>query len=363
MNKEQKAYSTVLALGLCASLLCCRFDGKEYIGLLFLAPLLAVFLQKNVDRVLGVLYFLLGVFFIFFCPEMPQIWFWHLGITAILLFFSNEEKTQHQVLRFALVGCYFWGGFNKINPWFVAIEFPSIFPFSAEQPFWAYSAAAFEISIGILLLHSKSIRYAFWMSVFFHVVVIFYLVKNSWNSVVLPWNITLPVLIYFLKKDNVSEAFSTNIAKKLSQKITVVLSFFIFCVVPSFRYISSEFYPYSFNMYAGDEAELTFFFHEKDISTLIPKDLQSKVLYSAEIPNRCLIRYETWSMYAYNVPPFNSEKRMEDLGAAFYQQAQSKAIVPDSCGYEILTVNHWKQDEPWVKSYPKLSKTPFFNHQ
>ncbi len=359
MNKEKKAYSTVLALGLCASLLCCQMDGKEYIGLLFLTPLLAIFLQKKLDIILGVWYFLLGVFFILFCPEMPQIWFWHLGMTAILLFFSKEEKTYHQVLQYALVGCYVWGGFNKINPWFVAIEFPSMFPLATNQPFWAYSATLFEMSIGLMLLHRKSMIYAFGMAVFFHTLIIFCLIKNDWNSVVIPWNLTLPALIYFFKKYNSSpkceEKVEVHFSQNSAQKTTLILSLFIFCIMPIFQYVAPVLYPFSFNMYAGDEAELTFFFHKKDLPRLIPNTLQSKVLYSEEMPHRCLIRYESWSMTEYNIPPFNTEKHFKDLGKAFCKQAQSKAIFPDSCGYEILTVNHWKQDEPTVKIYSAFS--------
>ncbi len=333
---NQKKYTFIISIGLCLSFLLCRFDGLEYIGIAFLFPL---FLEE-MKEIKTAFYALLCVIVCCIVPEMPQIWFWHLFAMLFFLSFSDHENTNKEIIKWALVSCYFWGGFNKLNPWFAAYEFPLLVPFLKENTNLAYGIGLFEMSIGLAIIFSKTRNYALYLSLFFHTCIIFHLLENSWNSVVLPWNICLPLLLFFLQKEDWNENFNNK--NSLAQTLRYA-TIFTFLLLPFLQFFNQNFYPIAFNMYAGDEAELTIFFDKKDKKNLISASFQHLIIENDSI---CSLSYEAYSMEKYNVPPLSSTNHLKKIGESFLQNAQYKT----SFYYEILEVKRYDSSfETFIK--------------
>lgn len=333
---NQKKYTSIISIGLCLSFLLCRFDGLEYIGIAFLFPL---FLEE-MKKIKKAFYALLCVFTYWIVPEMPQIWFWHLFLMLFFLSFSDNENLDKEIIKWALVACYFWGGFNKLNPWFAAYEFPLLLPFLKENTNLAYGVGLFEMSIGLAIIFSKTRTFALYLSLFFHTCIIFHLLKTAWNSVVLPWNICLPLLLFFLQKEKNKEQLDFKNPYATILNCSVIL---VFLILPFLQFFNQNFYPIAFNMYAGDEVELTIFFDKKDKKNLVSPSFQHLIVENDSI---CSLSYEAYSMAKYNVPPLSSTNHLKKIGESFLQNAQYKT----SFYYEILEVKRYDSSlETFVK--------------
>ncbi len=106
----------------------------------------------------------------------------------------------------ALDGCrivvaftYFWGGVQKLNAGFCTTVVPWLFSVNTADTYLVgIPCALIESALGLALLFSSSRRVSVILIVLMHFKIIDLLQHQNWNSVVWPWNLVMPILVFLL---------------------------------------------------------------------------------------------------------------------------------------------------------------------
>lgn len=279
-----------------------------------------------------------------------QIWLFHLAGLLILIGLGKNEKDVNNLLRLGIAAAYFWGGINKINPWFAEfqlewlLEKPDFLQLFGTSKAVGYSIAFFELLLSILLLTKRLPKLALFFSVIFHAFILLMISPfgKNWNYVVVPWNVALLLFNFYLYYDKEN---SYAYQFKNQATIALMLCFFAF---PALQYSQLGQYPLSFNMYAATQPELTLFFHESD-ENKIPLNIREHQ-YSLEGGKSKirLLKLQDWSMNSVNVPAYSEVWALEAYAKNFCK-CLSK---PDSASVELLTVERFDMKKTTIRKIP-----------
>ncbi len=266
-----------------------------------------------------------------------QIWLFHLSGVLCLIGLEKDEKNILRLLRFGIAAAYFWGGLNKINPWFAEfqlewlLEKPDFLQIFSNSKIVGYGIGIFEFLISILLIFNKLPKITLLCSILFHVFILLMISPfgKNWNYVVVPWNLVFIYFNYYLYQKKENSFFLLN-----PTEIALIFLFFLF---PAFQYTTIGQYPLSFNMYAATQPEATFYFHESD-ENKIPKSIKEFVYIPDNQQNTIrLLKLQDWAMNSVNTPAFSETWALK----AYAQKFCNCLALPDSAGVEILTVKRW----------------------
>lgn len=201
-----------------------------------------------------------------------QVWFYFYGL--ILFLFSWKKIASSDVLlwiiRLVLIGIYGWSGLHKLNIQFVEDIFPWLIEplgfVDTALPAWlAYGAGGVEVLIGIGLLFRPTRNFSVLGSMLFHGLILGLLgpLGHNWNMVVWPWNLVMPLLVFFLFY-NTQQINFKNLGAKLRSFLPGLLVLSLVWILPGFNYLGFTPEQLSFKMYAGSQPEMVLYFGETD---------------------------------------------------------------------------------------------------
>ncbi len=198
-----------------------------------------------------------------------QVWFYFYGLILFLFLWKNKVSNELllTILQGLVVGVYLWSGFHKFNINFVE----DIFPWLLEPLGWtsspslAYGAAGVEVLLGLGLLFQPTRNFFVVGTIGFHLIILGLLgpLGHNWNIVVWPWNIVMPILVFFLfyKTEEIKLERITALFRVFPTGIFVLG---LVWILPAFNYIGFTPEQISFKMYSGAQPEVVLYFGEKD---------------------------------------------------------------------------------------------------
>ncbi|MDQ3799375.1 MAG: hypothetical protein M3384_07995 [Acidobacteriota bacterium] len=247
-----------------------------------------------------------------------------------------------------IAGLYFWSGAQKLNFSFSHEILPALlsplenlFPdFQFSFPWLGIGAAFAEISIGVGLLLRRTRNSAVYSAAVMHLIILFFLIANGYNSIVWIWNATLIPMVFaaFWRFDVALErAIRTNggLEGRTAKSITAasvllpVLSFFGWWDM----YLSGA-------LYSGN-VEVAAIRINRELIEKLPPEARENV-FQTKKGNELMLPLFEWAMRDLNVP-------------AYPERRVSKAVTGKVCE---LT-NEKNQVELIVKERPAISDGSF----
>ena len=222
---------------------------------------------------------------------------------------QEREDNAIWALKWVFVGTYFWSGFHKLNPHFADQTFVwlmQIFELTtplADQTWAAYGLGCFELLLGVALLVSPIRKLAVIMITVFHLGILTFLISDSWNPVVYPWNMGMILMVWLLFWKDSSTTIpilQTRAFRKLFPNLAIFLLFAILPFLQTFRA-----YPYNFSlgMYSALSVEGNLVFNDRGADCFPPND---KLLHEMEIKTDTsgLLKLDDWATLEFETPSF-----------------------------------------------------------
>ena len=135
----------------------------------------------------------------------PWVWFYGLVLWIYAPFgVSQDPDVQRNRLKALLAAVYIWGGLYKCNPYFAESNWPwfcDAFAWSRPLGAWpglGYGVAAAEALLGFGLLWPASRVWSTRGLIALHGTIVVFLLALDWNAVVLPWNICMAVVLFWI---------------------------------------------------------------------------------------------------------------------------------------------------------------------
>jgi hypothetical protein len=259
-----------------------------------------------------------------------QVWVWMWFLFWILDIWGGGSKHGY---RWVLAGIYFWGGLNKLNPWFLdnfdwfcaAFEWSS--PFVGNK-LAAGLAAIFELVLGMFLLWHSSRRWAIWGVFLIHCYILLVIgpIGYNWNQVVWPWNIAMMGLVWHFFRELGEE-------KKPICYFIVLVAILVW-VMPVLNFFGWWPESFSWKMYSNTQ-------REAGIVSAVGRPCLVLAPYwdRYSVEDRYL-QIDDWSYAELKVPAFNSIRTFEKV--LVYTRDCSDA-PSDRIQLDIYTVNRWKR--------------------
>jgi len=258
-----------------------------------------------------------------------QPWLWFYTLVLGIVFF--EKNTAHTALRRLLAAVYFWGGVNKLQPYFAEDNFTWFTEafmatrFLGEYPALGYGVALFEMTLALVLLWPNAKTWWRWAFVGFHAIIIVFLLKAQWNYVVLPWNAAMAAIAFVL--------LSTPAEPKLQRhkgRIAILILAWLFPLAGLFQY-----WPYqlSWQLYSNTQPEAVFY-------SPVPCAQVGDVWAEKSFDEGRRLLLDDWSYASIGVPMFYSEHTFRQMGRYLCRCTSE----PDSSRLEILLVKPWDKD-------------------
>ena len=240
---------------------------------LILFPVFLILIIANLvfvaRRLFLILFLITGLFLVIGNIHRLQVWFYFYGLILFLFLWKNQisGKIILSTIRGVVAGVYFWSGLHKFNIYFLEDNFPWLI----EPLGWtssaglAYGAAGVEVLIGIGLLFRPTRNIFVLGSLIFHLVILGLLgpLGHNWNRVVWPWNLVMPILVFFLfyQTEDVKVKKNLTLLRVFPAGILVLAMIWI---LPAFNYLNFTPEQLSFKMYSGSQPEMVLYFGEKD---------------------------------------------------------------------------------------------------
>ncbi len=224
--KSDQAFISIAGINLLLMVFC---SYKLWSGIersFYKVPILPFEIPQTIDFILLIAFtfFLLGLilssekqkwilisslilaFFILTDIHRLQIWVYQSLLILIAPLLVSKKHQRIQLFIIIIGGTYLWAGLHKINfafydavyPWFMnTYEFTEAL---SDIKYLSAIPIITEITLGILILTRKRLKYAFYLSILFHTSILFFLGPwgSGWNFIVYPWNILSPVMVWCL---------------------------------------------------------------------------------------------------------------------------------------------------------------------
>jgi hypothetical protein len=242
-----------------------------------------------------------------------QPWFIEYLLLLAALAFSQNEKTALNTCSLILAIVYFWSGVHKMNTSFTTVLFPwLISPFvqssaSSAVRYIGGSMPFVEMAFGLSLLGTRTRRFGVMAILAMHTFLIVMLspLALGWNSVVLPWNVAMVVLVPFLfwhSPASAKELLTVRQAYWIPLLILPVLSLCgIWDTNPSFAL-------YSGNPMVGSVVI------SRDATDELPPSLRALAEPFGDLYR---VRLDDWSVATMNVPGYPAERVLRKVAQSF----------------------------------------------
>ena len=292
---------------------------------------------------------LAGVLLLLCCIDLnrlqPWVWFYLLVLATAIFRKKTDDTGAENALRWLLAAVYFWGGFNKLTPYFAEDNFPwfcEAFAFTkpaGQHPNLGYAVALLEMSFAAGLLWKKLQPYFCWIIIGFHGLIIVFLWKLNWNLVVIPWNAAMAGMVWAL--NSTPEEKEPGAVPANPPGAAVALAW----LAPLLHFFYLWPHPLSWEMYTNTQPEATFYTEGGRITCAREIDDMWAAL-SFDEGTKLLL--DDWASKELRVPMFASENTFRRIGNYLCRCAENR----DSAGLYILTVCRWD------RSAEKMTKIP-----
>ncbi len=290
--------------------------------LVFFSSLVVLFFRFS-RRLLGFALLLL-LFLVLQDQNRIQPWVYLYGL-ILMSFLSVEKKYSVQTTQILLLCLYLWSGLHKLNSTFLEVDFPRLFCdfFKNTTPFivglgkkMAFLFPLREASCAFLLFLKPTRQLGFWVATFIHLSII--LVLSPWgiayNNIVIPWNMAIIALNYFV--------FYKNEAALKINNIWMYLLLGVAGVLPIFNFFHRFDDMLSHSLY-DSKNKLFYIGVAQKYWSKLPQGFEKVLLpLPPNTEGGYLIDVNKWAMYELNVP-VNPEYRI------------FKRISASFCGYAI----------------------------
>lgn len=245
----------------------------------------------------------------------PWLYFYLLIWAALLG--TKEARSAEQAVRLVVTGVYAWSGIYKLSPYFAEDNFPWFCnAFSWTRPLGAYpllgyAVAAGEALLAVGLLWRPCRPYFRYIAVLFHLFILLALspIRLNWNSVVIPWNAAMALLVWLLFSPEKGAAATASLPQRVSPVVLFVGG--LTWVMPALNAIGG-WWPeaFSWKMYSNTQPEAGFF--TSDAHKLCPEVRAAWRKHAwGGTPERLL--FDDWAMDNLRVPMFNSRRTHTQL--------------------------------------------------
>lgn len=260
-----------------------------------------------------------------------QPWLWFYMLVLGIVFF--EKNTAHTALRWMLAAVYFWGGANKLQPYFAEENFAwfteafAATRFLGNYPALGYGVALLEMALAVLLLWPNAKAWWRWFFIGFHTIIIVFLLKAQWNYLVLPWNAAMAAIAFVLLSTQTEPKLPAQIHK--GQIVLLILAW-VFPLAGLFQY-----WPYqlSWQLYTNTQPEAVFY-------SPVPCSKVGDVWAEKSFDEGRRLLLDDWSYASIGAPMFYSEHTFRQMG----RYLCACTSEPDSSRLEILRVKPWDRD-------------------
>ena len=350
------------------------------IGILLFVLALSVFFPKKKYTAPALLVALLWMVAQDLNRLQPWTYFYLLALGLMVFSKKNTSNT----LRWLLAAVYFWGGLNKITPYFAADNFPWFCEaFVWTKSLGAFPAVGYAVAVAELLLAPRLLwrvtRSVFrWLAVGFHLFIVAALspLGLDWNAVVIPWNVAMAGMVWVLFAGEtrsfapqrrgifnltqetslrlrvsavknrlcvsaVKKLFGVSAVKKhLCVSVVILALAWLFPVLNIVRLWPE---PLAWKMYSNTQPEAGFF-SENGPPCPGLQAVWNKHAYDAGAK----LLFDDWAFDDLHVPAYNSPHTHQRLA----QYLCRCAARPEGSGWWRLTVHRWD------RSGEKFEKNP-----
>lgn len=240
-----------------------------------------------------------------------QPWVYQFGLMLIPFIFLSTEtraKTLINIQMLLIISIYLWTGIHKLQPQFILYVsnpiFKNLFYFNKDfinnVKELGYLIPFFEILTGLLLIYFKTRKAGFFLLLFSHLFILYYLspLGINFNSVVWPWNASMILFGSILFYNNTDLVINFDIIKK---NILLYIFFGFVCVLMPLLGIKKKWDHYlSFNIYSGNPNELALIIPEN--VNKIPIKLSEYIVDGVLVNENKVLNLNRWCMFELNVP-------------------------------------------------------------
>jgi uncharacterized membrane protein YphA (DoxX/SURF4 family) len=206
--------------------------------MMFSLPVTGLFINVRIAKwLLLISVFLYLALIVFDLHRLTPYMIVYLGVFAVLILLKYDSSILYTALLIIASGIYIFSGLHKLNIGFVKDIEPHFWWYSLPFNYTnviEYGFAIIEIVAGLLLLVPLTRKLACIPLLLVQTLIIFKLVpwKLDWNSIVLPWNFLMIVILIYLFRKSALSTFRIGSA----QPIMVVLGVF-FWLLPALSQI------------------------------------------------------------------------------------------------------------------------------
>ena len=315
--------------------------GEIWVGLPAIAGLIAVLIFPNRKWILAGTSLLLLIYCLLDLNRLqPWLWF------GLLMFTGQVTGVGLKGSLWVIAGMYCWSGFNKINPHFVSGNFPwfcDAFEATKEfglQHWMGYSIAVLEMILGLGMLSAKTRKLAAPSLIAMHVLIVIFLMKLQWNFVVIPWNVSLAVMLALIIKHNSESAQLKHLHWKMAPAIALAW------LCPIIYFFHCWPYNLSWQLYSNTQAEATFYVQDPSkIENQHLKELWPEVAFGEGTK----LFLDDLSTKYLRVPMFVSDRTCKQYGEYLCRIAGTDQEYK---GLFLLSVDQWVLDSDRLEDIP-----------
>ncbi|QDU89644.1 hypothetical protein Pla175_30370 [Pirellulimonas nuda] len=218
----------------------------------------------------------LGTFGLLFVQDQSRLWPSFYQFSFLFLLLASNRRVDGAAgdqrvlasMRFVFAMVFFWGGVQKLNPYFFYEEFPwfvepvtRLWPLATPVlPHIAVAAALFEMTIGVGLLTRRLRGAALGGAVLMNLLIFFCIgpLRDNWNNSSWMWGMTVAAQTWVLFFRAPPFSFRTMFAAPALHNVPQWLAVILIGFLPVLNNINRWDSALSFNVYSGnvDYAEI-----------------------------------------------------------------------------------------------------------
>lgn len=243
---------------------------------------------------------------------------------------NSPQQTYLPYLQIILIGMYLWSGIHKLNPNFIEITFSNMLRHFLGMEtisglrFLGYTIPCIEILTGLLLVIPRFRKAGVRLAVLTHLTIMVYLspVGVNDNYVVIPWNVTLALLVILLFWDKRNSLAFWKEAKGLSLALPV-FSLLLFGLMPALNFAGAWDDYLSFSLYSDKTKRYYIAIAENQVSR-IDREVHPYFVNIEGMQGGEMIDVNEWAMEELNVPFYPERSAIRTLSVHF-----CKTGIPD----------------------------------
>lgn len=287
--------------------------------LVAVAIVLGVVAWRPNYRRLAALWFFAAIVLVLQDQSRLQAWLVEYALLLAAVVFSKSRTLALNACRLILATVYFWSGVHKMNTSFAAKLFPWLISplvnpgLSSSVQVVGWIVPFLEIGMSIALLVPTIRRLGVIAIVLMHLFLLAMLspLALGWNGVVMPWNVTMIVLVPSLFWNSQVSTRLILVPSERNFAYGIVLLFVT--VLPllglaGFWDTNPSFALYSGNQMIGSVVLSSAVWEQQDKRTQAVAEL---------IGDRYRIRIDDWSVATTNVPAYPAERVLRRVARSF----------------------------------------------